>query len=143
MGDPLCERRFKRFTGGETVEVVARVWAPQLCEAHSIPGEYDCRVEVEGLPDPIEVDVHGVDAMQALWVALNFVHRLLRPFQEQLTWLGDEADGEIGMPLMVFGFDFEMQRRLEEVVEREHTAIVDEKVAKRRAQRKLSDAEDA
>jgi hypothetical protein len=83
----------------------------------------------------VEIDVHGIDAMQALWIALEAVYKRLRPFQEKLTWLGDRPDGEILAPIPFMPFDFEMQRHFEDLLERETTAYVQDRVAQRGAKR--------
>jgi hypothetical protein len=135
MDEPLCERRFKRFAHGATTEIVARVWEPQSAYDIDNPNDCCCHLEITGLPQSISRDVRGIDEMQALWLALGAVHRLLRLFQAEMTWFGNEPDAQIGTSIVFNPLDFEMQSYFEELPEREMTAYVNRRIAERRITR--------
>jgi hypothetical protein len=131
--DPIevCSRRLKRIVAGTTNDVIVRVRQPVEIHEGAFKDHFACRFEIEGLPEAISEDAIGVDSTQALLSALGGIYHALRPFQKELTWHGDEANGHIHFPFMVFGFDLDGQRRLEKAVERESRAIIDERAAKR------------
>ena len=122
----ICERRLKRMMDGSSSDVVARVWQPLQITDGAFAGEYACKYEIEGLPELYSGDAIGIDTMQALISALMGIYSGLRPFQKELTQYADADDGEIGMPVVTYGSDFDGHRRLEAAVEREHRAITDD-----------------
>lgn len=84
-------------------------------------GDWMCSYLVEGLPDARKRAAHGVDAMQALLMALEAVRVALRAAGLQLAWEGGEP-GDAGIPRMVplfygLGFAREIERHIDAQIE--------------------------
>jgi hypothetical protein len=133
--EEIGSRRLKRVVGDVTNDVTVRILQPVEISEGAFRGNYACRYEIEGLPEPVSQDAIGVDSMQALLGSMRLVYDSLRPFQKELTQYGDKADGEIGLPFMTHERDLSSLRRLESAAEREMFAMSDEKAAARREKR--------
>jgi hypothetical protein len=55
--------------------------------------DYDCEYEIRGLGEVDLQPAHGVDALQALLLAIQGLRDHLRPYRGRLSWLGVEDDG--------------------------------------------------
>jgi hypothetical protein len=70
---------------------------------------------------PSNGTIRGIDGLQAIQLALVACREALAPFGERISWLG--VPNYNGIYLSVIGFSVAMQRHLENVVERESSAI--------------------
>jgi len=64
---------------GEQVTLKIAIGAPQP-DPKSTSGDYRCKVKLAGLGD--KTFIHGIDALQALSLALKFVESELRAFSD-------------------------------------------------------------
>ncbi|UUI61452.1 DUF6968 family protein [Aeromonas salmonicida] len=64
---------------GEQVTLKIAIGAPQP-DSKSTSGDYRCKVKLAGLGD--KTFIHGIDALQALSLALKFVESELRAFSD-------------------------------------------------------------
>jgi hypothetical protein len=121
--DVVCRRELTRRVGGRECAVTLTVLRP-------VPegGDFACELRIEGLGSrldsadelPSVVTARGVDAMQALLIAFEAMQSALRPFRDELAWLG--MQGEHGIPLIVPfvpGESAEFHAKIEAVVDRE------------------------
>lgn len=83
----LVQRQLRvRSPNGDERGLVVRIGEPHLTEAD---GDAACPVEISGLFGQL-ADIHGIDEMDALRLAIEFVERTLRGSDEQIVW----PDGE-------------------------------------------------
>ncbi|HEY3675671.1 MAG TPA: hypothetical protein VGK84_06725 [Candidatus Tumulicola sp.] len=96
--------------------------------------DYDCEYEIKGLDDFDLQPARGVDAMQALLLAIQALRHHLRGYRGRLSWLGTENDG---LPAsMVFRDALnESLCQVIEIAEKHHEAEVTQFVADRMAAR--------
>jgi hypothetical protein len=103
---------------GTDNKVVVSLRAPQKVAEQ----EWRCDFSVTGVGPEQTHQAHGLDAFQALIVALDGIHSVLSRSGRELAWEGGEV-GDTGFPPMVpqaFGLGVvqEVQRSIEEVVHR-------------------------
>jgi hypothetical protein len=82
-------------------------------------GDWMCSVLIEGIPNGRRRRVNGVDAVQALQMAMIYARHELDASGLPLTWLDGEP-GDVDLPLPVpscWGLEF--QRKLERYMDRE------------------------
>ncbi len=87
-------------------------------------GAWMCSVLIEGIPKERRRNIYGVDAIQALQLALTYARHELDASGLALTWRDPHAPGDIGLPLSApstYGVYF--QRRIEHYIEREELEI--------------------
>jgi hypothetical protein len=81
--------------------------------------EFICPYQVDGVGDSNVRWAHGLDAIQALTMAIEGIRKILEKSEEALTWLGG-ADGEHGVPFMTPHYLREdALRRIERIVNEE------------------------
>ena len=95
MSKIVAERILQK--SGSSVWVAARIYAPEKI-AHST--EWSCRIEVQGLGDPWEKSIIGVDSFQALYSALRVLCAHIERYEQSLTFL-DGEEGDAGLPLII------------------------------------------
>jgi len=65
-------------------------------------GDYICRYTVSGLSKPLSGDSMGIDAIQALHIALQLIGNRLYSMEEfkskRLTWEGSVDSSDLGFP---------------------------------------------
>lgn len=63
--------------------------------------DWGCAVQITGVRTPAQRPkyIFGVDALQALHLALQYADKLLQPVAERLAWL--EQPGELGLPKFI------------------------------------------
>jgi hypothetical protein len=93
MADLIAERTFDRRDDGGPVTV--RIHAPKKDNDWS---GWSAKVEIAGLPETFQADVIGVDAFQALYLALRAVCRELETVEPLLMFEGHSAALPIVMP---------------------------------------------
>jgi hypothetical protein len=96
--------------------------------------DYDCEYEIRGLDDVDLQPARGVDAMQALLLAIQGLRNHLRGYRGRLSWLGSQDDG---LPRSMVIRD-ELNEHLCEVIEiaeKHHEADVTQFVARGMAAR--------
>jgi hypothetical protein len=82
-------------------------------------GDYNCPFIIDGLGESTVQQASGIDAIQALQLAMQAIRKALHPYAKQLRWVGSPPGG-LGFPMMipeVFGVKF--SQRLEGLVQRE------------------------
>jgi hypothetical protein len=139
LAKPIAVRRFS-VAGEPGHEVVLTIGKPR--PENRPGGDWYCWVLIEGIPRERRQRVKGLDAIQALQLAMEYARRELDASGRELTWLNDLEPGDIGLPFFApAGYGFWFQRRCERWLERQvHemsaavTAIVRER-ARRRASR--------
>jgi hypothetical protein len=93
MGDRIAERTFAVDRSND--RVIVAVGHPQPDPA----GDWRCAFHIEGLDRSGPFEVHGVDALQALSLAIEGVRNVLDSSGLTLSWEGGEP-GDIGIPRM-------------------------------------------
>jgi hypothetical protein len=95
--DPVVERTFERHTASGVSEVRLVLGRPAPDPADG--GDWRCRVVITGLPDPVDRHAYGIDALQALALAIEMAAADLRyarlPAGERVTFLGGP---DLGLP---------------------------------------------
>lgn len=96
--------------------------------------EWACAFRIDG---ELQADAHGVDAFQALLMAVEGLHHTLARSTQRLTWLGDPGDA--GVPRFTpISFGLAFRQRIEGIIDDE---IVDFSAqAQRRGRRRADDA---
>jgi hypothetical protein len=83
------------------------------------PGDWICPYEVSNVSEIQEIQArqaHGIDALQALLLALEDIRLILEQTQKALTWKGGEP-GDTGIPrwpTMVWGLS--LRRHIESII---------------------------
>jgi hypothetical protein len=86
----LVQRQLRvRSPNGDEREIVIRIGEPRITEAG---GDAACPVEITGLFERL-ADIHGIDEMDAVRLAIEFVERSLRGSSEQILWPDGEPYG--------------------------------------------------
>jgi hypothetical protein len=114
---PIAVRRYT-VEGEPDREVVLALGKPRPYRGSA--SEWVCPVRIEGLPKPKRRLIHGIDALQALQLAVEYARRTLDRSGLRLLWLPGGEPGDAGIPLPVptaWGFAF--QQRLERIVQQE------------------------
>ena len=116
--EPICARSYEHTLGGERREIVVRIWRP-------VPRDdsqeyFECRFEIEGLPEPVGANAAGVDSMQALVCAMQGVHFKLRSLGKSLTFM-DAPYEEFGQ-IVIGEIDPGRRRRIFEILDEEEYA---------------------
>lgn len=114
IANPIAVRRF--FVVDQPGrEVVLTIGKPRPWR-----GDWACAVLVEGVPNERRRRVCGVDAIQALQIALEYARRTLDASGLSLTLFENGEPGDLGLPFAVptaYGVAF--QHRCEQYLERE------------------------
>lgn len=116
VANPIAVRRYV-VAGEPEREVVLTIGKPRRDPQPG--GDWMCSVLIEGIPRERRRRIHGVDAVQAIQLAMLYARHRLDATRLPLTWLDGEP-GDIGLPLSApteWGPDF--QRRLERYLRRE------------------------
>src|SRR5713101_736140 len=94
--DVLASRTLTNQTTGKNV--VVSLARPEKISAH----EWRCGFQIEGIAPQQLHYAYGLDAFQALMMALEGIHCMLSSdnHDRQLTWEGGEL-GDIGFPRLV------------------------------------------
>lgn len=113
VANPIAIRRYA--VGGEpSREVVLTIGKPRPWR-----GDWACSVLIEGIAAPRRRRIAGIDALQALQMAMVYARHALDSSGLRLIWLDGEP-GDVGLPLPVTGcWGYAFQRRLERQMERE------------------------
>jgi len=96
MAEIVAERMFRDSSSG--AGVTARIFAPERIAGTS---EWSCKVEVRGLPMPLEQSLIGVDSFQALELGLRLLWSYLEKHEANLAFL-DGPPGDCSLPLIAF-----------------------------------------
>jgi hypothetical protein len=138
VANPIAVRRFS-VVGQPGGEVVLTIGKPRPDPRRS--GAWMCSVLLEGVPGERRRRVHGVDAVHALQMALEYARRAIDASGLDLTWLDPHMPGDIGLPLSApwtWGLPF--QRRIERYIKRQEleimsavTAVLQERARRRAA----------
>jgi hypothetical protein len=109
---------------GRRIAYRSYLWRPRVGKPRSVDveigtpaqtrSEWACRVRISGLPRKLDVDqvVYGIDAVQALELALCYVGKTLATSPEfragQIEWLGGPArdPAALGLPLPMHSLQF-------------------------------------
>ncbi len=140
IANPIAVRRYG-VAGEPGREVILTIGKPR---PDPLPGgDWMCSVLIEGIPKERRRRIYGIDAVQALQIAMVYARHELDASGLPLTWLDNEAVGDIGLPLLVtdcWGIDF--QRKLERYMNREvkgmNDAVTAYLKAKERQRRKTA-----
>jgi hypothetical protein len=103
------------FTGPNRKQVVLTLGVPQ-----PVPGsDWGCALQITGLNTTFRRPkcVFGIDALQALHLAMQCAEAVLRPFEPELEWLGEK--GDLGMPRFLPYLPTPQRDRLAARVDRE------------------------
>lgn len=124
---PIIAIRDLRVAEGGTVATVI-LRTPQPDDE----GEWECRFTISGLANPVFQSAYGIDAMQALILAIESIRLALAAAPESLSWEGE--NGDPGFPRFVptyFGPEFSAHisriidaesARFSEELERKHNS---------------------
>jgi hypothetical protein len=88
FGQVIARRRLRRIKGKSPV--VVEIGMPRRRST----GEWECPYRIRGLKGKLPRRALGVDAVQALWLVMQWIRLELEPHRSKLTW-GDEP-GELG-----------------------------------------------
>ncbi|MFT3768499.1 MAG: hypothetical protein QM820_23885 [Minicystis sp.] len=117
VANPVAVRRFS-VVGGAGREVVLTIGKPRRDPRPG--GDWVCTVLIEGIPNERRWRAPGVDAVQALQIALEDARRELDASGLPLTWLDEGEPGDLGLPLSApTGFGLSFQQRVERYIERQ------------------------
>ncbi len=108
LGRVIAIRQFT-LRGSPRKAVVVKLGIPRKDMQKG--GDWLCPIQVRGLGDPTVKHIHGIDAFQALIMALECVRAHLEPRRGQLSWAAGEK-GQTGFPRYVpdiFGQKFSMK----------------------------------
>lgn len=129
VANPIAVRQF-RVVGEPDREVVLTIGKPRPDPDPT--GDWMCSVLIEGIPGSKRQRIHGIDALQALQLAIEHARRALDASGLALTWMNHEP-GDVGIPRIVpSGWGFDFQRRLESYMDEESKRIAREAIAKAR-----------
>ena len=137
VANPIAVRRFS-VAGEPGREVVLTIGKPRPGPRGD--GAWMCSVLIEGIPPGRRRRVHGVDAIQALQMALEYARRKLDASGLGITWLDRHMPGDIGLPFFApWSWGLPFQRRIERYIKQQEleimsaaTAVLQER-ARRRA----------
>ncbi len=103
-----------------------------------VKNDWVCPYQLHGLGRKAVRGAFGVDAFQALMMALESIREDLAAINEPLTWVGGQA-GDSGFGLIVHSFiGPAANARVEEMVEREANGYFSREVAARKKSRDCS-----
>jgi hypothetical protein len=121
--EPIAVRRLTWNDGDVARDVIVRVWQPVARER-----DFVCDFAIDGLPEPIRTRAGGVDAMQALVMALAGIRFYLAPYRDDIAWLGER--GSHGIPMSLHWIhDPADERAIEALVESESNRLMEERIA--------------
>jgi hypothetical protein len=112
---PIIAERILTVVGSKA-HVHVRLGKPKK---DRISGDYNCPFIIDGLGESKVQQASGIDAMQALQLAMQAIRKALLPHSKRLRWEGSQPGG-LGFPMTipeVFGVKFSQQ--LEGLVQRE------------------------
>jgi hypothetical protein len=110
-------------------EVIVKLFRP----VRKSTDDWHCTFRIAGLSEPIEARGRGMDALQALTVAIDGIRVHLEQSPEPLSWLDGEP-GDIGLTRSLpYGFGVNVDRHLSKMVSTELNRIIE---AKKRSARK-------
>ncbi len=114
IANPIAERRFS-VVGEPAREVVVTIGKPRPDPS----GDWRCSFRIRGISDDRRRVARGLDALQALLLAVEGAREALAASDLVLLWEGGEA-GDTGLPRTVpqyYGLDF--ARKIERYIDRE------------------------
>jgi hypothetical protein len=116
VANPIAVRRFS-VIGEPGREVVLTIGKPRQDPRPG--GDWICSVLIEGVPNERRWRVPGVDAVQALQLALEHARRELDASGLPLAWLDEGEPGDLGLPLSApTGYGLHFQQSIERYIER-------------------------
>jgi hypothetical protein len=122
IANPIAVRRFS-VAGKPGHEVVLTIGKPRSDPRRA--GGSMCSVLIEGIPRERRRRIRGVDAIQALQLALEYARRKRDASGIDITWLDPHMPGDIGLPLSVpWSWGLPFQRRLEHYIEQQTLEIM-------------------
>ena len=120
VANPIAVRRYA-VAGEPGRQVVLTLGKPRRDPQQG--GDWMCSVLIEGVPQQRRRRIHGIDAIQALQLAMLYARHRLDATKLPLTWLDGEP-GDIGLPLSApTGWGLDFQRRLERYLRREEIRL--------------------
>ena len=128
----MAARRVFQKPGKSKRPVVLTIGVPQPVAG----SDWGCAVQITGLDRPLSRPrlVFGVDALQALHLAMQFATVAVETSGHELEWLGEA--GDLGLPKFLPNYlPKPQQDRLERLVDRELARFY--AATKRRADRKI------
>jgi len=136
IGDPICKRRLKVLRGHVRKTLVVTLGAPRKRRR-----AWACPFHISGIGMVEPRDSYGVDAFQALMMALVGIRAALDSSAVVTSWLSTDAHDH-GVPrLLEAGFGVGFNKRLERLVARE--ILTFGRAAERRARRRHNDVVEA
>jgi hypothetical protein len=116
MRDPIATRTL--HVEGEPSRVVT-VTIGRPFQDPDPRGDWICKIDIQGIPDPGEEQVHGIDACQAIELAFVGARQRLDRSGLSLVWAGQEP-GETGFSTVVpYIFGRLFSRKIERYIEQE------------------------
>lgn len=114
----LCRRRFT-VAGDPGRIIVATVGLPEPDPA----GDWRCPFSVEGVAGGGPFDAHGIDALQAVLLAIEGTRKVLDDSRLTLSWNGGDSD-DTGIPHMIPLFlPATIRRSMERSIDRQAKAF--------------------
>ena len=142
VANPIAVRRFSVLDKPDH-EVVLTIGKPRP-DPRSEGRDWMCSVLIEGIPKERRRRICGIDAIQALQLALDYARRELDASGLDITWLEPHTPGDYGLPFSAdttYGVFF--QHRLEQYMEQQTlemgtavTAVILERARRRAARSK-------
>jgi len=113
IANPIAVRRYD-VAGEPGRQIVLTIGKPRASR-----GDWACSVLIEGIPRERRRLIYGVDAVQAMQLAMVYARHELDASGLSLTFMEGEP-GDVDLPLPVTGcWGLEFQRKLERHMERE------------------------
>lgn len=116
-GGPRTIARRTMWLGPGNTRVTVGIRMPEPDPA-SGQGDWRCGFAISGLGRPVRKHAYGVDAVQALQLAMVRIRLALEPYRDRLTWSGCTL--ETAFPMQVpYEWGADLSRRIEDSIERE------------------------
>jgi hypothetical protein len=111
----IAARRVFETVGRRRRRVVLTIQVPERVGS----SEWTCRVRIQGLGGAWERPraIHGIDALQALQLAVQVAQVALEQSASRLAWLG--APGDLGLPRFIPSLPPPYRARVNAAIDRE------------------------
>jgi hypothetical protein len=130
VANPILVRRFHVVDEPER-EIVLTIGKPRPYADPS--GDWMCSVLIDGIPKSKRRRIHGVDALQALQLSIEYARLTLDASGVVFTWLEGGEPGYTGISRIVpGGWGVAFERKIEQYMDRESQRFARAAIAKGR-----------
>lgn len=123
--EPIATRTYDLLADGN---VVAEIYAPVAAS----DDDWSCDVVLRGLQKEVRTKAHGVDAVQALELALQAIRFHLESSNEAFRFEDGEENDSLIAPALPSSYGLAFRKQLEGLVARETQKFVDAELLRRR-----------